>query len=155
MTAFSDWLAHTSLSQIIQTTPGGIAGIQVVHIICLATLFGLALNLSLRIAGRGLTAEPLSSLAGRFVPAMWICLVLLFLSGALLIIAEPHRSITNPVFYTKMALLSVAVALTLWLASVARHRSGKPTAVHVAAAMLTILIWAGVIVAGRYIAYSV
>lgn len=149
-----DWLTSTSLSQAIQTTAWAIPAIQVVHIVCLATLFALALNLALRIAGRGLSVEPLASLAGRFVPAMWICLGVLLVSGALLIIAEPFRTITNPAFYVKMSLLVVAIALTLWLASVARRLPEKPSPLHVAAATLSMLVWAGIIVAGRYIAYT-
>jgi predicted tellurium resistance membrane protein TerC len=151
--AFSQWLSSTPLSQLIQSTSWAIPGIQFVHILCLATLFALALNFSLRIAGRGLAAEPLRSLAGRFVPAIWICLALLLLTGTLLIIAEPDRTITNPAFYIKMTLLVVAIGLTLWLASVARRENQVPTPVHVAAATLSMLIWAGIIVAGRYIAY--
>jgi hypothetical protein len=151
--SFSAWLSSTALSQLIQTTSWAIPGIQFVHILCLATLFALALNLSLRIAGRGLAAEPLRSLAGRFVPALWICLGLLLLTGGLLIIAEPDRTITNPAFYIKMILLIVAIALTLWLASVARREHETPTTMHVAAATLSMLVWAGIIVAGRYIAY--
>jgi hypothetical protein len=154
ITAISDWLMSTTLSQIIQTTSWAIPSIQIVHIVCLATLFALALNLSLRIAGRGLAAEPLASLAGRFVPAMWICLALLLVSGSLLIVAEPFRTITNPVFYLKMSLLVVAIALTVWLASVARRKIAKPTTLHVAGATLCMLVWAGIIVAGRYIAYA-
>jgi hypothetical protein len=88
------------------------------------------------------------------VPAIWICLGLLLLSGALLILAEPFRTITNQVFYLKMGLLVVAVALTLWLASVARRQPEKRSAIHVVAAALSMLIWAGIIVAGRYIAYA-
>jgi hypothetical protein len=153
MKAVVDWLTATSLSQAIQTTSWAIPGIQVVHIICLATLFALALSLSLRIAGRGFAVEPLASLAGRFVPVIWICLVVLFVSGALLIVAEPFRTITNPVFYLKMSLLIVAISLTAWLASVARRESEKISAVHVAAATVSMLVWAGIIVAGRYIAY--
>ena len=118
------WLSATGLSQLIQTTSWAIPGDSGGPHLCLATLFALALNLALRIAGRGLAAEPLASLAGRFVPAMWICLVVLFVSGALLIIAEPFRTITNPVFYLKMSLLLVAIALTLWLASFARRSRG-------------------------------
>jgi hypothetical protein len=153
MKAVVDWLTATSLSQAIQTTSWAIPGIQVIHIICLATLFALALSLSLRIAGRGFAVEPLASLAGRFVPVIWICLVVLFVSGALLIVAEPFRTITNPVFYLKMSLLIVAISLTAWLASVARRESEKISAVHVAAATVSMLVWAGIIVAGRYIAY--
>jgi hypothetical protein len=153
MQAVIDWLTATSLSQAIQTTSWAIPGIQVIHIVCLATLFALALGFSLRIAGRGFALESLASLAGRFVPAMWICLALLLLSGALLILAEPFRTITNPVFYLKMILLVAAIALTVWLASIAKHPSAKPNVVHVAAAALGMLVWTGIIIAGRYIAY--
>jgi hypothetical protein len=153
--AFSNWLSSTAFSQYIQTTHGAIAGIQIIHIVCLATLFALALNLALRFAGRGLSHESLASLVGRFVPAMWICLALLLLTGALLIIAEPQRTIVNPAFYTKMALLVIAVAATFGLTSVARHQPEKATRLRVAAATLYMLIWAGIIVAGRYIAYRI
>jgi hypothetical protein len=138
---------------LIQRTSGAIADIQIVHIICIATLFALALNLSLRIAGRGLVEEPLPRLAGRFVPAMWICLCLLALTGALLIIAEPGRTITNSVFYIKMSLLIVAIAFTIWLKSVAGRTGATPTRLHVAAAGVYMLLWIGIIFAGRLIAY--
>ena len=153
--AISNWLASTTLSQAIQTTHGAIAGIQMMHIVCLATLVALALNLALRFAGRGLAAEPLASLAARFVPAMWICLGLLLLSGALLIVAEPHRTITNPAFYTKMTLLAVAVVCTFRLAALARRQPEKPTTWRIAAATLYMLIWLGIVVCGRYIAYRI
>lgn len=152
---FGDWLESTSLSHFIQRTHGAIADIQVVHILCLATLVALALNLSLRVAGRGLAAESLASLAGRFLPAMWSCLGLLLLTGSLLVIAEPGRAITNRVFYIKMILVVIAVAITFWLAAVARRKSERPGTVHIVVAALYMLIWAGVIVAGRLIAYSV
>jgi hypothetical protein len=153
--AFSRWLEATSVSQVIQTTSWAIPGIQVVHILCLATLFALALNLSLRVAGRGLVLEPSRSLAARFVLAMWMCLGLLLVSGSLLIIAEPSRTITNRVFYIKMCLLVVAIALTLWLQAVARREPERPTRLHVAVAALCMLVWTGIIVAGRYIAYYI
>ena len=154
LVAFSHWLSSTSLSHLIQRTHGAIATIQVVHIICLAALVGLALNLALRFAGRGLVAESLSSLTRRFVPAMWVCLGFLLVSGSLLIIAEPFRTIRNPVFYIKMALLLVAIAFTLAFAYVARRVPERPTASRAVAATLYMLIWAGIMVAGRYIAYN-
>ncbi len=155
MIELSRWLSSTALSQLIQTTSWAIPGIQVVHILCLATLCALALNLSLRVAGRGLAAEPLRSLAERFVPAIWICLSLLLLSGSLLIVAEPGRTITNPVFYVKMTLLVIVVLLTVWLASIARREPARPTLVQVTVAVLSLFVWAGIIVDGRYIAYYI
>jgi hypothetical protein len=126
-----------------------------IHIVCLATLFALALNLSLRLAGRGLVIEPLASLAARFIPGIWICLGVLLLTGSLLIIAEPHRTISNPAFYAKMVLLAIAMALTLGLAALARRQPDETTRVRVALAAVYMLTWIGIIIAGRFIAYLI
>jgi hypothetical protein len=155
LVALSHRLSSTPLSQLIQTTSWAIPGIQVVHILCLATLFALALSLSLRFAGRGLAAEPLRSLAARFVPVVWGCLALLLLSGSLLIIAEPERTITNQVFYIKMGLLLLAIVVLLWLTAEARREPERPSRVKVAVATVWMLIWVGIIIAGRYIAYYI
>ncbi|MEO8315375.1 MAG: DUF6644 family protein [Pseudomonadota bacterium] len=153
MHQFSEWLSSTDLSQAIQTTTWAIPGIQTVHLICLALLFACAVVFSLRIAGRGLASEPLPLLAARFTRAIWYLLLVLLITGTLLITAEPGRTITNPVFYTKMTLLAVVIALTLWLSSVARRQFERPSAVHVFAAGVSILLWIGIMFAGRLIAY--
>jgi len=150
---FADWLSNTSFSQSIQITSWAIPGIQTVHIICLATLFATALMFSLRIAGRGLATEPLATQAPRFAKAIWMLIVVLLLSGLLLIIAEPGRTITNPAFYAKMIMLVLALAITLWLTGVARRQLESPTALHVAAATIAMLLWIAIIFCGRFIAY--
>ena len=150
---FSDWLSATPFSQTIQITPWAIPGIQTIHIICLALVFACALILSLRVAGRGLASEPLPQLAARFSRAIWLLLVILLATGLLLITAEPGRTITNPVFYAKMIMLALAIAITLWLSIVARRQFERPSGVHVAAAVLGMALWIGIIFAGRFIAY--
>jgi hypothetical protein len=151
--SFSDRLSESAFSQAIQVTSWAIPAIQTVHIIALATLFGCALVLALRFMGHGLAAEPLERIAARFTPLIWKLLLVLFLSGALLIIAEPGRTLTNPVFFAKMSMLVVACMLTLWLSNAARRGIGRLTALHVTIACCTLLLWTGIIVAGRFIAY--
>ena len=151
--SFSDWLSATPFSQRIQITPWAIPGIQTVHIISLAILFAAALVFALRIAGRGLATEPLPQLAARFTRAIWILLVLLLISGALLITAEPGRTITNPVFYAKMIMLAFAIGITLWLAAVAKRQSRAPSGLHVFMAAASMVLWVGIMFAGRFIAY--
>ena len=150
---FSDWLSHTAFSQAIQINTWAIPAIQTVHIVCLAALFACALVLALRIAGRGIVAESLRSVAARFVPAIWKLLAVLLVTGTLLVIAEPDRTITNPAFYLKMGLLAVVCLLTLWLGNAARREFERPSGLHVAAATLTLFLWGGIMVAGRFIAY--
>lgn len=151
--SFSAWLAATPFSQRIQITPWAIPGIQTVHIISLAILFAAALVLSLRIAGRGLASEPLPQVAARFTRAIWILLVLLLISGSLLITAEPGRTITNPVFYAKMIMLLIVIGITLWLSAVAKRQLRSPSGLHVFMAGVSMLLWVGIMFAGRFIAY--
>jgi len=54
-----------------------------------------------------------------------------------------------------MVLVLLAVSFTLWLSAVARRQEGKPTRLRTTAAVLYMLIWMSVIVAGRFIAYMV
>jgi cytochrome bd-type quinol oxidase subunit 2 len=150
---FSDWLSNTPFSQAIQVTSWAIPSIQVVHIICLSALLALAVMFTLRVAGRGLTNEPLHLQAPRFARAILLLLLVLLITGLLLITAEPGRTISNPAFYAKMILLVVSLAITLWLTSVSRRQLEKPNGMHVAAAMFSMVLWVAIIFCGRFIAY--
>lgn len=153
--AFYHSITATAFSQFIQRTHGMIAGIQMVHITCLACVFALALAVALSLAGKGFDPESIDSLCRRFVPAIWICVTLLLVSGALLIIAEPGRSLPKPVFYIKMALIVLALIMTSAIAGRARRaqRSGARAPVSRTMAVVYMLVWCSIIVAGRMIAY--
>lgn len=150
---FNDWLTSTGLSQAIQMNLWAIPAIQTVHILALSVLFAGALIVALRFFGRGLAVEPLHLLARRFIRLIWLMVVVLAISGALLIIAEPHRTLANPVFYTKVILLLVVIVLTAWLSAAASHQVERIAPLHRAAAFLTVLLWMGIMFAGRFIAY--
>jgi hypothetical protein len=154
-TDFYHAVTATALSQFIQRTHGVIAGIQMVHIICLASVFALGLALALKLAGTGFDSESLDSLSRRFVPAIWIFVALLLVTGALLIIAEPIRSLPKPVFYIKMALIVVALIMTSAVAARARRaqRAGAAPPVSKTIAVVYMLVWCSIIFAGRMIAY--
>ncbi|MEO8307463.1 MAG: DUF6644 family protein [Pseudomonadota bacterium] len=151
--AFSDWLSATPFSQAIQVTSWAIPGIQTVHLLGIAILFSSALIVFLRVAGYGLTSETLPVVAQRFISAIWVLLLILLVSGLLLITAEPGRTITNPVFYAKMTMLALVICITLWLARVSRRQQVRPSALHIAVAAFGMLLWIGIIFAGRFIAY--
>ena len=140
----------TAFSQLIQRTHGAIATIQMVHIVCLASVFALGLALALKLAGGGFDSESLDSLSRRFVPAVWIYVELLLVTGTLLIIAEPVRSLPKPVFYLKMALIGVALVMTSGIAARARRAE---RVVSRTVAVVYMLVWVSIIVAGRMIAY--
>jgi hypothetical protein len=149
---FSEWLSNTALSQFIQVTSWIIPAVQTVHILCIALLLGAAVLVDLRIFGAGLRSETLTQVADRYIPKVWACLPVLLVTGLILIIAEPGRTLTNPAFYLKMISLLLVIGVTQWLHSYAR--SARPLSVVPASlAIVSVLLWATIIVSGRFIAY--
>jgi hypothetical protein len=156
----SKWLAATSLSHTIQTTGWIIPTLQTIHILCVAALFSSAVLVDLRIWRLTQRDVPLSDVGRRFLPLIWPVVVALLLTGSLLIVGEPRRSLLNDTFYIKMALLAFALVLTgllqwsltsapgFWERDVARRVVGR------LAAVASILAWCGIIFAGRFIAYT-
>jgi hypothetical protein len=154
---FSKWLASTSLSQTIQTTGGIIPALQTIHILCVAVVFTSAVLVDFRIWRLFERDVPLPQVARRFLPSIWPALVILLLTGALLIIGEPRRSLLNATFYIKMSLLLGAILLTAGLqGSIALRPSfwQNRRLAERALATLSILIWCGILFAGRWIAYT-
>jgi hypothetical protein len=156
----SRWLAAAPLSHTIRETSWIIPALQTIHILAVAVVFASAILVNLRILRLLQRDVPLSDVAKRFLPAIWPVLLILLLTGGLLIVGEPKRSLLNSTFYIKMMLLAVAVLLTAglqWsLVSAPQfweRRRGTRAAV-LAAAALSILVWCGIIFAGRWIAYT-
>jgi uncharacterized protein DUF6644 len=157
---FCKWLAATPLSDSIQTVGWVIPTLQTIHILSVAVLFSSAILVDLRIWRLSQRDVPLADVARRFLPTIWPVLLILFLTGSLLIVGEPRRSLLNTTFYLKMALLAAAVTLTValqWPLSSAPEfwdkNRGRRLMARCAAA-LSILVWCGIIFAGRWIAYT-
>jgi uncharacterized membrane protein len=160
LNGFSRWLAATEVSHTIQTTGWIIPTLQTVHILSVAVVFSSAILVDLRIWRLFERDLPLSDIARRFLPAIWPVLVILLVSGSLLIVGEPRRSLLNSTFYLKMALLAVAIMLTaglqraissspdFWDRNLTRRMAGR------LAATVSILVWCGILFAGRWIAYT-
>ena len=155
----SKWLAATSLSHAIQTAGWIIPALQTIHILCVAVLFSSAVLVDLRIWRLFLRDLPVRDVGRRFLPLIWPVVLILLITGALLIIGEPRRSLLNATFYIKMALLAFALALTgllhwslaspgFWDKDNARRVAGR------LAATASLVAWCGVIFAGRFIAYT-
>jgi hypothetical protein len=160
LSEFSRWLAATPLSHVIQTTKWVIPALQTIHILSVAVVFSSAVLVDLRLWRLLNRDVPLPELARRFLPAIWPVLLVLLVTGSLLIIGEPKRSLLNSAFYLKMSLLAVAIVLTAWLQwslssspnfwdrTKFRRMAGQ------FAATVSILVWCGILFAGRWIAYT-
>jgi len=155
----SDWLYQTTFSTTLRDTDWVIPTVQSTHILAIGVVFGSALISDLRLAGVLATEETPATVVRRYLPWMWTALAVLLLTGLLMVLAEPGRTLGNAVFWSKMALVLVAFTLTLFFrrplldpafeAEHARWREAiKP------ASWLSLAVWVAVIFCGRWIAYA-
>jgi hypothetical protein len=157
---FCAWIDQTALSQTIQTKAWIVPTVQTVHILAIAVVMTSALMIDLRLIGIVGRDQSLARISSRFLPFVWWPLLILLATGAIMIIGEPARSLKNSVFQLKVALILVAMIVTFTIQTMmrknpnfgdlARGARGAPLAI----AILSILLWAGIICAGRWIAYS-
>lgn len=152
----SAWLTATPLSQTIQSTVWAVPTLQSVHILAICVVAASAMIFDLRLVGALGREAAVTTVARRYLPWLWTALVVLLFTGLALVIGEPDRTLENWVFWTKMSLLAAAVVLTAAvqasLKRPERWEAGVPAPARLAGAV-SLAIWIGVIVCGRWIAY--
>src|SRR4051812_31681826 len=112
---FCDWISSTPLSLEIQNVSWIIPMTQSIHILCIAIVISSATMVDLRMLGVVGRNQPTGVYTSRFLPWIWPSLVVLLLTGSILIIGEPSRSLPNPAFQLKMTLLVLAMICTFLL----------------------------------------
>ena len=155
---FLNTLEQSGLSTWLRESESvfGFYFILVFHTIGLALVVGpnAAINLRLLGVAPDIPLPPLRS----WFNIMWLGLALNVTSGLFLVLAYPSKAFTNPDFYIKLTLVGFAI-WTLQriktqvfddssLSEAARLARGKSLAVW------SLVLWAGVITAGRLMAYT-
>jgi hypothetical protein len=157
---FCSWLQQTPFSQVLQNVEWIVPALQTVHILCIGAVISAALALALRQFGLLAADQPLTRVAAQFLRVIWLALPVLLVTGALLIAAEPRRSLASPAFQLKMTLLfCVAILLLLYQGRIRRlARSSTGAAILFrpgkVITVVALLLWVGIIFAGRWIAYA-
>ncbi len=153
---FCDAIDATALSQTIQSIKWVVPAVQTVHILAIAAVMSSILMINLRLLGIAGTDQTVARVSSRFGPVVWWSLPLLLVTGATLIIGEPARSLANDFFQLKMFLLVSVIALTVYFQRPLKTnpafwdaRSGALRVI----AVLSLILWSGIIFAGRWIAY--
>jgi hypothetical protein len=138
-----------------------LTGLAALHLLGAALLFGSLAMLDLRLLGlsRGIAAR---ALARHVLPWSAVAFVVIVASGIALFLEHAREFIASPLFALKMALILAAVvnagilhAVTLRTADVwdsAEMRNLRPPASARLAGALSIVLWASVIVCGRFLA---
>lgn len=145
-----DAIEHTGLAQAIQNSMYVFPITEVFHLLGLAVLSGAVLLVDMRMLGLGLTAHAPAQLADYMRPYQRAGLLTMILSGLVLFISEATKCYYHTAFWVKMAALALAITVTYTYRGRAIRGSGSQKL----AAILSVMLWATVGIAGRWIGFE-
>jgi hypothetical protein len=156
-----DWVQHTALAVQIRDSLLLFPLLESVHVIGLALVFGTVAIVDLRLLGLASLDRSFGRLAGDTLKWTLGAFIVAALTGALMFITNATVYFHNVYFRAKVALLALAALNALVFELTARRRvadwdaaAAGPPPIARAIATLSLVIWIGVIVAGRMIGFT-
>jgi hypothetical protein len=150
------WLAETHISIMMRDATYDFAIVEVGHLLALAVFGGAVLLVNLRFLDWGFKKQPASQVARELLPLTAGGVIVMLVSGLLLFLAGPVRYYHNPAFRLKVILFVIALFFHFILqVKTARQVSdrGRTSPWLKAGAVLSLLLWFMIGLAGRAIGY--
>jgi hypothetical protein len=154
------WLQNTTWGTAIRESIWVFPLIEGAHVLALALSVGTLVVMDLRLAGCMMRSEPVSSVSAQLKPWSAAGFAIMLTTGSLLFWSQPLKAYGSVYFRIKLSLLLLAAInalifeLTLGRSIAAWDCDPTPPLRARAAGILGIVLWAGVIVAGRTMAYT-
>ncbi len=135
--------------------------VETIHLSAMVLLVGSITVFDLRLLGVAMRREPVSQLAERLLPCTWSAFGVMILTGTLLFSSDPvTKFCPNPAFRIKLLLVLLA-GLNMSVFHFTIYRSVRkwdlapstPLWAKVVGSF-SVLLWAGVVFAGRWIGFS-
>ena len=154
-----EWVYNTGSSTAIRESSVLFPMIETIHVLTIALLVGTVAIVDLRLLGAVFRRVPVRGLADQVLPWTWTGFGVMASSGLLLFWAQPVKMYLNPAFRLKLLFLVLAgINPLIFHTTIYRtvDKWGKSTLTPArarAAGAASLLLWTGIIVTGRAIAY--
>lgn len=160
MIQFTEWLSRTGASVAIQSHEWVIPTVQSIHIVAIGVVMASVVMIDMRVLGLAGSDQTLMQTTRRFGPWLSGSLCVLLATGVLMIIGEPGRELLAFSFWFKMFLVALGtlIASVFQIALKRNEQQWEEMMVHrwtvKSLAVLTLVVWVGIIILGRLIAYD-
>jgi hypothetical protein len=157
--AWCKWLEQTSVGAAVRESLWLFPAIETVHLLGMAALVGTVAVLDFRLLGWMFRQKRFSELANRLLPWAWTGFAVQVITGTLLFSSEAVKVYSNPAFRLKMLLILLAGVhalifhWTVYRGVAAWDDSAAPPLGAKVSGFLSILVWIGVVAAGRFIGF--
>lgn len=151
MIGLMQWIAGSALANAMNGPEWVFPTVESIHFLGFAFLVGTIAIVDLRLLGLGMR-QPAGDLERRFAPWTYAGLAMMLTTGPAMFSADAVIYSLNPSFRIKMMCLATALLFnfTLHRAVARRNRTGAAARL---AACVSLLLWTGVVGAGRMIAF--
>jgi hypothetical protein len=156
----AEWLEATSIAIWVKESQYGFAIVVAIHILGLTLSVGTLIWFDLRLLGISMLRIPVSKLYRRLMPIILAGFPLMFVSGGILLAAYATAAFGSLYFRIKAVALVLAGINACFFHRVTErqiHRwdeARHPSSPARAAGLISIVVWAVVIVAGRMMSYT-
>jgi hypothetical protein len=148
------WFDATPISLIIRNSTYIFPVVEVFHLFGLTLLLGTVTVVDMRILGVGMRRQSVADLASALTPWSVGAAILTIVSGILLFLSEAMKCYANAAFPYKMWLLLGGIILYfLTQRKLTSPASQVSPALLKVIAVLSLILWYGVAIAGRAIAF--
>ena len=158
--SFAEWLDTHAWSTALHESLYMYPWIESTHVLTLTLFVGTIIAVDLRLLGVAFKDVPVSEVNRRMLPWTYAGFVIMVITGLLLFYAIPVRSYQSVWFRTKLLFIVIA-SINIWLfhkrvsANIEQwDTQPKPPLSARISAGVSLSMWAGVIVTGRFIAYN-
>jgi uncharacterized membrane protein len=155
---FSQWLGATRLGTAV--AEAWFPQVECVHVIALATVVGTIFLVDTRLIGLASTHLSFRLISKRLLPWTWAGFILAAITGFLMFASNAVAYYENGAFRLKLMLMILAAVNMLYFELVTFRAVGtweaaaKPPVAARLAGVLSMALWCGVIVTGRWIGFS-
>jgi hypothetical protein len=154
------WAYNSSVSQWIRASTWAVAILEVFHLFGLIFLLGSVLMIGLRCFGIVLHRDGVGQVVLTWAPTMLGGLILMTVTGGLIFSSGATRYVDSRSFQVKMSLyaLAIVVQAAIYAIALLKRDEDRPpsytwTVIWMVIGCLATLLWFGVGIAGRAIAF--
>lgn len=157
--SLAQWIQATDIATALRESELMYPIVMSLHLASIALFGGMILMTDLRILGLAMRSVAFSDLVGQLRPWKWAGFVVMVTCGILLAASKAETYYDNPYFQLKMALLALVGVHALifrrsvYLNTASIDRAKTVPRVAKVAACLSLVLWVGILSAGRWIAY--
>ena len=154
--SFFSWCENTWLGEAIRASNWLFPAIESLHLLGLAVIGGAVLLMNLRLLGWGFQRQPAARLWRDTLPWLVSSLAVMLLTGVLLFTSEAIKLYYHEAFWVKMVSLALSILFTFTVVRrAALAETGRVSPLwNRAVAVISMVLWSGVGVGGRWIGFS-